>query len=207
MNCHKLHSLKLRCNALDKSGARLILQQISSDLRVHFMGCEGKEEAFILFPEYYETYDEVAPAHLFGRNIEGEGFRARQCFKEGIFEYPRYDGIFQKACAEEQVATLCEMALNRLQYPIGLYESARQQYAEYVVAHISEIGKKAVEQRDKKLLKFLCEAKLTDRLNLEKLIPLAAEREWAEGTVWILRLREEFFPVQAQKARYDFDDF
>ena len=90
MNCHNLHNLLIRCGAYDKSGARLVLQQISSDMRVHFMGDMGKEEALILFPEYYETYDEVAPAHLFGRNIEGEGFRARQCFNEGICEYTGY---------------------------------------------------------------------------------------------------------------------
>ena len=91
MNCHNLHQIKVRCGAKEASGVRFVLRQISSDLTVHFLGETVDESAVILFSDYYESYDEVTPAHLFGRNIEGEGFRARQCFKEGIFEYVRYD--------------------------------------------------------------------------------------------------------------------
>ena len=207
MNCHNLHNLLIRCGAYDKSGARLVLQQISSDMRVHFMGDMGKEEALILFPEYYETYDEVAPAHLFGRNIEGEGFRARQCFKEGIFEYTRYDSIFQKACAEEQVTTLCEMALNRLIYPVGLAEAAKRQYMDFTKSHMDVIGKKVIVSRDITTLQFLCERQLVNRETFDQFIPLAAENEWAEGTVFLLRLKEQHFPQKEKTDKYDFDEF
>lgn len=207
MNCHNLHSLAIRCGAYDKSGARLVLQQISSDMRVHFMGGEGKEEAVILFPEYYESYDEVAPAHLFGRNIEGEGFRARQCFKEGIFEYTRYDGIFQKACAEEQVTVICEMALNRLLYPVGLEEAAKRQYMDFVKTHMDEIGKKVIGSRDMKTFQFLCEKQLVNRETFDQFVPLAAGNEWAEGVAFLLRLKEQYFPKKVKTDKYDFDDF
>ena len=76
--------------------------------------------ARLLFPEYYESYDEIAPAHVFGRNIEGEGFRARQCVRAGEIDFALYDSIFQKACAEERETTLNRLALNRLCYPVGL---------------------------------------------------------------------------------------
>ena len=142
MNCHNLRVLKVRCDVKETSCARLVLRQISSDLTVHFLGKRHQQEAVILFPEYYESYDEVTPAHLFGRNIEGEGFRARQFFKDGIFEYERYDGIFQKACAEERETTLCEMAMNRLRYPVELSEEAKEQYAEYVRLRVNLICKK-----------------------------------------------------------------
>ena len=63
MNCHNLHQLKVRCAALAPSGVRFVLRQISSDLTVHFMDKTEAECAVVLFPDYYESYDEVTPAH------------------------------------------------------------------------------------------------------------------------------------------------
>lgn len=207
MNCHSLHHVRVRCGALEKSGIRLILQQISEDMCVHFTGGKEKEEAVILFPEYYETYDEVAPAHLFGRSITGEGFRARQCFKEGILEYERYDSIFQKACAEETAGVLCEMAMNRLRYPVGLSEDAREQYTSFLLQHMNETGQKIVRNRALSELEFLCKNGIADRGVLEDYARIAADAEWAEGGAYILRLKEMYFPKDTKENRYEFDDF
>lgn len=47
------------------------------------MGCRSSLlDSSIFYPEYNGGYDEVGPAHIFALNIEGEGFRMRQCFKE-----------------------------------------------------------------------------------------------------------------------------
>lgn len=207
MNCHNLCQLKIHAGATEKSGVRLILQQISSDLTVHFYGSGECDSAKILFAEYYESYDEVAPAHLFGRNIEGEGFRARQFFKDGIFEYVRYDQTFSKACAEEREKTLCEMAMNRLRYPIGLTEEARLQYETYVKAHLEWICRKSVREREMETLEFLCRQKLVAQMDLEKCAYYAAEFEWAEGGAYILRLKAQYFKPISVADRYDFDEF
>jgi len=207
MNCHNLHYLKVRCGALESSGARFVLRQISSDLTVHFCGISEAESAVVLFPDYYESYDEVTPAHLFGRNIEGEGFRARQFFKDGVFEYARYDGIFGKACAEEKETTLCEMSLNRLRYPIGLTEEAKTQYESYVREHMDVICVEVVHIRDMELLEFLCKSKLAEQTQIDRCAKLAAEYEWAEGGAFILRLKAQYFAPTGRAGRYAFDDF
>lgn len=211
MNCHNLHSLIVRCGAMEKSGVRLILHQISHDLSVHFKGKtlsdDKSMEAKLLFTEYYETYDEVTPAHLFGRNIEGEGFRTRQFFKEGIFEYSRYDSTFKKACAEEREETLCEIAVNRLRYPIGLLEEGKRQYEDYVKAHLETVCRRAVLDRDCKMFEFLCEKQLMTNIVLEQAVCLAAEKEWAEGSVLLLHLKAQYFSEKVKKNRYEFDDF
>ena len=211
MNCHKLHSLIVRCDAMEKSGVRLILHQISHDLSVHFTGkieSGGRStEAKLLFTEYYETYDEVTPAHLFGRNIEGEGFRTRQFFKEGVFEYNRYDNTFLKACAEEREETLCEIAMNRLQYPVGLLEEARRQYADYIKVHLDTVCGRAVSERDCDMLDFLCAKQFMTNVALEKAACLSAEYEWAEGSAFLLRLKAQYFSEKVKKSRYEFDDF
>lgn len=207
MNCHSLHQLKVRCGAKEASGVRFVLRQISSDLTVHFMGETEEESAVILFSDYYESYDEVTPAHLFGRNIEGEGFRARQCFKDGVFEYVRYDGIFGKACAEENEKTLCEMSMNRLRYPVELTDDARSQYEGYVKEHLDAICGNAVRNRDMSVLDFLCKSKLAEPVDLDKCARLAAECEWAEGGAFILRLKGQYFAPASRTSRYAFDDF
>lgn len=207
MNCHNLHQLIVRCGAVEASGARFVLRQISSDLAVHFQGKTERESAVVLFPDYYESYDEVTPAHLFGRNIEGEGFRARQFFKEGVFEYDRYDGIFSKACAEERETTLCEMAMNRLRYPVELSERAKAQYAEYVLSHVKSICRKAVEHRDRDVLEFLCKNKLMEQNDADYCVLMAAEKEWIEGGAYILQLKARYFTESSKDKRYEFDDF
>lgn len=207
MNCHNLQQLKVRCGAKERSGVRFVVRQISSDLTVHFIGAAADDSAIILFSDYYESYDEVTPAHLFGRNIEGEGFRARQCFKDGVFEYARYDSIFQKACAEESEKTLCEMSMNRLRYPVDLTKEAQKQYEEYVKAHLDAICGTAILNRDSDVLEFLCKSKLVEQTDLSNCAQKAAECEWAEGGAIILRLKAKYFAMDSRARRYEFDDF
>ena len=210
MNCRSLHHMWL-CgeepgSCQRPSGIRRILAQISSDMEVTF-GCGGKPEAVLLFPEYSESYDEVAPAHLFGRNIEGEGFRARQCFSDGVADFVQYDGIFPKACAEESEQTLCRLAENRLRYPIDLRADAKERYRTYLRTHVWTVCQEAVRERGVERLLFLCEEGLVCREELEKSIRLASKLEWAEGAAELLRLTERFFPREQKKERYSFDDF
>ena len=210
MNCKSLHHMWLDGEETGgyrkPSGVRRILAQISADLEVTF-GHAGRPEAVLLFPEYYESYDEVAPAHLFGRNIEGEGFRARQCFSDGVMDFVQYDGIFPKACAEESEQTLCRLAENRMRYPIDLREEARERYGTYLRAHAWKVCEAAVRERAVERLLFLCEEGLMVRDTLEACVRLASETCWAEGTAELLGLMERFFPLEKKRARYTFDDF
>ena len=82
MNTLSFHRLTLSCRPEEASGIKQILSHISWDIKVRF---QVGDEVFaaLLYPEYLETYDEIAPAHLFGRSITGEGFRARQCVRDG----------------------------------------------------------------------------------------------------------------------------
>ena len=206
MNCKNLHQITLRGGCRNASGMRQILAQISSDMEVTFEK-EEKPEAMLLFPEYYESYDEIAPAHLFGRNIEGEGFRARQCFKDGVMDFKQYDTIFPKACVEESEHTLCRLALNRLRFPVDLGENECGLYADYVREHVDYICERAIKKRDMERINFLCEEKLMEKSGIELCIRLAADAEWAEGSAHFLRLKEQYFIEEKTKDRYAFDDF
>ncbi len=206
MNCSRLRKMTLRGGCRKASGMRQILAQISSDMEVTFVGEKGVE-AVLLFPEFYESYDEIAPAHLFGRNIEGEGFRARQCFKDGVMDFRQYDTIFQKACAEELEKTLCRLAYDRLCYPIDLGKNERELYEDYIHAHTEYVCTTAVKKRDMEQVRILCEIGLLEMADMEHCIQWAAESDWAEGAAYFLRLKEQHFPTKKAEDRYAFDDF
>lgn len=187
MNCTRFASLVVRCEVTEKSGIRQIVSRISSDMEVTFEG-DGGKRTVVLFPDYYESYDEIAPAHIFGRNIEGEGFRARQCFKGGVMDFSQYDGIFQKICAEETVATALRLAEDRLRYPAGLSDAAREQYAGFLITHADELLSAAVRERDAERVAFLCEAGIAGRDALQRGIALASSESWAAGAAAMIRM-------------------
>ena len=205
MNCRKFRQITLNCGIQEKSGIRQILAQISSDMEVTFCGEKGIE-AVVFYPEYYESYDEIAPAHLFGRNIEGEGFRARQCFKEGVPDLTQYDTIFPKACAEENDKTLRKLVVTRLRYPVGMNQQAEKLYKTYFSKHEKEIAEELTEKKKLEYLQYFCEQKLFLQGALEQAIQTAAGVEWAEGTAVLLHMKQEHF-ARGASDRYTFEEF
>src|SRR5699024_11993489 len=69
-------------DALPISGLKKMLAAVSGDIAAEF--CRGDRLLGRIFcPEYQEVLDENTPAHIFNRNIEGIGYRYRQCFTDG----------------------------------------------------------------------------------------------------------------------------
>lgn len=205
MNCLRLHRLVVRCGATEKTGLKQVLAQLPWEIAVS-MEQQEKEVACVLYPEYFETYDEISPAHIFGRNIQGEGFRARQCFADGIIDFASYDTIFQKVCAEENADVRIRLAVNRLRYPIDLKEQAKENYKTYLTTNADEEAVYFLRRREKDVLYFLCEQQYLSKQGIERLIRQAAELDWAEGAASLMRWKAEFWK-ENPKERYSFDDF
>ena len=203
MNTLSFHKLTVRCGAGEKSGVRQILSQIPSDMEVVFRS--GTQiEASLLYPEYYESYDEVAPAHLFGRSISGEGFLARQCIRDGRVDFAGYDAVFLQACVEEREETLSRMALGRLMYPYALESKSREIYLQYVKGHVRGISERFVRQRDLYGLRFLYKEKILYGTALAACVEAAAQAGWAEGAAGLLGWMAE--GRAAPTKRYDFGE-
>lgn len=205
MNCLHLKLLVLQCGIREKSGLKQILSQRAFDTQVVFQR-EGITEGALFYPEYYEMYDEVGPAHIFALNLTGEGFRARQCFQDGIVDLGKYDGIFEQACVEESPETLSKMALNRLRYPVGLSVQARTRYQSYVQGQAEWIITELVKTKQLDLLTFLFQEKNLSSQWLDRSIQIASSQGWPEGGASLLRLKQNF-SGGAGKERYSFDSF
>ena len=206
MNCRSLSRLLLHADPGQKTGLRLLLAQLSSDLEVSLSG-ENGVWAKLLFPEYYESYDEIAPAHIFGRNIVGEGFRARQSFREGVLDFAQYDKIFPQACVDESEATLGRLALDRVRYAAELSETPRRLYEEYLKAHGGYLIRRITDDRDLELAEYCCGRKFVTREDVAACAMRAGEVDWAEGAAALLHLMQQYFAEKTPKERYSFDDF
>ena len=206
MNCRSLSRLLLHADPGQKTGLRLLLAQLSSDLEVTLSG-ENGVWAKLLFPEYYESYDEIAPAHIFGRNIVGEGFRARQSFREGVLDFAQYDKIFPQACVDESEATLGRLALDRVRYAAELSETPRGLYEAYLKAHGGYLIRRITDDRDLELAEDCCSRKFLTREDVTACAMRAGEADWAEGAAALLHLMQQYFPEKMPDERYSFDDF
>lgn len=204
MNCRSLSTLLVHGNVRERSFVQQILSQISSGIEVVF--CEKTKQVKIFYPEYQEFYDEIVPAHIFRRKMEGEGFRARQSFTDGVVDLARYDLIFPRACVEENEDTLLHLAMDRLLYPVDLKKAAQLLYENYVKEHAEALMKKLIKAHALFEIGFLCEKQYVSEDVMEKAIAVATDCEWAEGVASLLEWKRKFFQKEG-KDRYTFDEF
>ena len=209
MNCKKFHFLTVRCDVGERSGANQILSRISADMEVTFQGKTGQTAVF--YPEYYESYDEIGPAHIFELNLTGEGFRARQCFKEGVILLNAYDEIFPQACVEESAEVLIPMAWNRLYAACGLSPEARADYEEYVREQSGKVLTILLKKRELKPLHFFFEKGYGRKEQIEDAVAIASHEEWMEGVASLIAWKRQLFAEPEKtadvKSRYSFQDF
>lgn len=213
MNCTHLSLLVMRGTPDTRSCLKQILAQISWLVRVRWIEKSKPEEDKIIaqacFFEYDQSYDEIGPAHIFKLNMNGEGFRARQSFNDQIFVWKQYDDVFDEALAQESERDLLDMAFNRLIYPCGLEEAARDRYTDYVREHHKSLGQMLILRRDTKVLERYLELKsadgksVADALNITDMITGAAENDWGEGSVILYRYKKKNIGT-SRKDRFAF---
>lgn len=196
-NCTSLMTTAVRGSARGKSSVKQILDRIPWDMEVRF------EDAAIFYPEYYESYDTIAPAHIFGLSIEGEGFRARQCFRSEVVDFTGYDDIFGKACAEERTEVLATMAVNRLMTPIELGEEKKKDYEDYITKNAEEVLKCFVRRKEPDKLEFMCKNGYTGKEALDQALALAVSEDWSEGAAGLMEW-EQKISGECHKKRYEF---
>ncbi len=196
-NCTSFHLTAVRGRMCEQSGIRQILDRVSWDMEIRFL------DGSLYYPEYYESYDTIAPAHIFGLNIEGEGFRARQCFRGDVVDFAAYDDIFEKACAEESAETLGNISLNRLMAPTGLTPEKQLAYETYLKSHATETLAWLIKKKQLEKLAFFFERAYGGRGELESGIRLAAGMGWGEGTASLTEWKRRWF-LSEKRSRYEF---
>lgn len=187
MNCLRLNHIHYDCSIFSVTILKQILTQITWDIEVDFI------DGSIFYPEYNGSYDEVGPAHIFALNIEGEGFRMRQCFKDGKIDFDGYDACFEKLCAEESESCIFHVAILRF-----MMES--QQYIPYLRAH--DLTSYLHRYKDIcGMVKKLIEEKCMDERTLDALISM---EEDLETRTLLMELKNK---MMESSSAYSFEDF
>lgn len=189
MNCLRLHTLYYDCSIFDVTILKQILTQITWDIEIVF--CDHS----IFYPEYNGGYDEVGPAHIFALNIEGEGFRMRQCFKEGKISFDEYDDCFEKLCAEESSSCIFHVAIFRFMMGMDFYGS-------YIQEHVEDFLSYILKNKDRyEIIQKLLDKNFLEVSNLDTLI--IQETDLEMKTKWI-ELKNTYTNT---KDMYSFEDF
>jgi len=188
-NCRALAEFALLAAPADPTGLKKLLGAVSADISAVFLRGDG---ARLLYPEYYEFLDENAPAHLFNRAIEGEGYRLRQCFlADGAVDFAAYDAAFARLTVGETPQKLALLALGRLLSPHGL--AAGEPYTAYLRDHPDAAFTLALERRDADAVRFLVALGLPTAQAAARCAALG----WSEGAALLLQ-------GNRPKKRYDF---
>lgn len=134
-----LESLDITLFDGEKSCLKELLSELRQTLRVRVHQSQTKE-ARLIFPEYFEESVENTPARILFVETHGCGHRYRYCFVQSQFQYSMYDGLFPHIIVQEPEPLVTELALGRLQYPLGLSPDHEQMYRGYVAEHWKTAG-------------------------------------------------------------------
>lgn len=187
MNCLRLNHIYYDCSIFCITILKQILTQITWDIEVDFI------DGSIFYPEYNGGYDEVGPAHIFALNIEGEGFRMRQCFKDGKIEFDGYDACFEKLCAEESESCIFHVAI--LRFMMG-----SERYIPYLRAH--DLTSYLHTYKDIcVMVEKLLEKECLDSSDLDVLISIEKN---LEIRTLLMELKNKMF---TSSSTYSFEDF
>lgn len=197
INAHNLHKITYRTPISKPTILKQILTQISWDIDIQF------DDVTLFYSEYYEIYDEIGPAHIFGLNISGEGFRLRQCFQNGIVSLNEYDKTFEKLCIEESKKKLAHFVMYRFLDNPTFYKDYVFENQNFIASYVLEFNDMSDHMKlniIQKMLEYNC----LDSDTLDTLISLSTSKNMIEFTTIFLDLKKTHF---TSKNKYDFEDF
>ena len=233
--CRNIRSLTVHMGADEESALRDFVTEINERVMVHVFVPEGqngtvseteggtgriipgpenvgetekeKEAARLIFPEYYDEAVENTPARITVSNIHGTGQKYRYCFEGRKLRFDRYDKLFVYEKVEESVLMAAKIAANRLQYPRGLWESARNEYEKFLTEHLYEILLGSLDELE--MVKWLAGRYLTPEKNpltadeMSGLITEISKKHLPELSGMFMEIQRKKFGVK--KKKFDFD--
>lgn len=201
-NCRSLHSLVLRTKPDSSSGLAKLTGSISAAVSAEFQYHE-KIAARLYFPEYADDNPENGPAHIFMHSFQGAGYPFRQCFGlDGCVKFGEYDRCFVQAIPIETPEVLTQIALGRLQYPVGLSAEADRRYRGFCRQHPDALFGWLLRERDLCSLAFACREQLFSARAIADASMLASRLGLPQAAALLLNSTGQ---PHRKTGKYDFD--
>lgn len=202
MNCRELSVLAVRSSVEAATGVQYFLKQLNKGIELKFVKDSDIVGSFY-YSEYTESYEEIGPAHIFQMDVQGEGYRARQLFNDGVVDAVRYDAVFDAAKALESTYTLSKMAAGRLQYPVKMTDEARTAYTLFLKDNIENVLEWVVKEQRNDIIESFVRENILDEKGLDIALRLAGKCGWTVGSASIIELGGRF-AQKMKKSRYEF---
>ncbi len=204
MGCKKLKKIVIRDVEEDVYFLTEILYDFQYEVEVELYYKDGRV-AKLTFPEYYEESVENTPARIIDIVFHGSGYKYRQCIRNRQMDYEKYDSLLPYAIAQEFTPTCIRIALNRLCTPLGLRETAKERYLEYLREQFAETAKLLCKEDALGEIQQLAEAGYFTEPVLQQFQKRASAMGRAEIGSFLLNYRMQHY--KSKKKTFDFDDF
>lgn len=194
MNCRALRNFSVRCSGQEGELLAYIAGELSQELDVTLSGPE--ETVRLIFPEYFEVYEENCPAHHFDYNIYGAGYSYHHCFYQKKLNLKAYDGLWRTMLGmEHEERCAVELAFWRLRTPRDLTAAAEEDYRTYLRGHAPAALDWLLRTRDASLLGFFLDTVPPDRESLSAACAAAREERAAEMLAVLLERQHRLYPA------------
>ncbi len=204
--CGRIREIHIHMGEDERSALRDFVTEITGRLVVHYYIPDGpggeREAARLVFPEYYDEAIENTPARNLSFSIHGSGQKYRYCFGDRKVRFELYDKVFVHEVIEESTEDAAEIAVNRLMFPHGLWEDAREHYEKFLAENFFSVMDMSL--RDLEWFKWLmarAEGKLSEE-ELDRLIRKASSERLAEVSGTLLDFRHRQYPPKKKKFEF-----
>ena len=204
MGCKKLKKIVIKAVEDDIYFLTEILYDFQYEVEVELYYKDGRV-VYLTFPEYYEESVENTPGRIIEIVFHGSGYKYRQCIRNRQMNYEKYDSLFGYAIAQEFTPTCIKIATNRLKSPIGLKDSAKERYMNYLREQSKEVAKQICKDDDMENLGILAENGYFTEEILQEFQDRVSAAGRAEMASFLLNYKMEHF--KPKKKTFDFDDF
>lgn len=157
-------------------GEKSCLKEVLTELRqTLFVDYHGRQEAKLVFPEFFEESVENTPARILETHMHGCGHQYRYCFLQSEFQFRGYDSLFPNVQVQEAEELVIRLALGRLRFPYGLTKEYRSAYREYLEAHRIGAAAGAVSRDDMEELRWVMEQCSFEKPEMDEVIAAAGK--------------------------------
>ena len=184
--CHQMEYISVETDVDGESGLRDFLTELPETLCVDIM--VNGEHGRLWFPEFFEEGVENTPARILENHVHGSGIRYRNSFLHKKLNLLEYDRLFPYAVAWEQERIVVRLALDRILYPVGMTEEAKDKYLVYIKENSLQAVKLLGEQKEYESMQRILKEIIPDRETTEKTLE---EAQVTGDSRWVSILMDE----------------
>ena len=184
--CHQMEYISVETDVDGESGLRDFLTELPETLCVDIM--INAEHGRLWFPEFFEEGVENTPARILENHVHGSGIRYRNSFLHKKLNLLEYDRLFPYAVAWEQERIVVRLALDRILYPVGMTEEAKDKYLVYIKENSLQAVKLLGEQKEYDSMQRILKDIKPDRETTEKMLE---DAQHTGDSRWVSILMDE----------------